>query len=86
VHANQTIDLHLRELPAAAVQRFEAQRGTYRVSGASRFIRRWAASPLIHPGPSRRSEARRDRLATNGEVARVVRDDGTYQPYFAPQR
>ena len=33
VHANQTIDLHLRELPAAAVQRFEAQRGTYRVSG-----------------------------------------------------
>jgi hypothetical protein len=33
VHANQTIDLHLGELPAAAVQRFEAQRGTYRVSG-----------------------------------------------------
>ena len=49
-------------------------------------VRRWAASLLIHSGPSRRSEARRDRVATNGEVALVVRDDGTYQPYFAPQR
>ncbi len=88
VHANQTIDLHLGELPAAGVQRFEAQRGTYRVSGGRIEIHpqmggepvNFILDHLVDQKPGTTVSPPTVRSRSWCEMR------APYQPYFAPQR
>ena len=87
LHANQTIDLHLGEIPAAQVQDFQAQRGVYRISGGRLSIRPVASMEagafILDQLINRKTGA--VHAASNGEVVIPVHDSGGYTVLFSAQ-
>jgi hypothetical protein len=87
LRANHTIELHLGEVPAAAAQEFQAQRGRYRISGGRISIRpqmgkgmgTFILDRLVDPKTGAIQAAR------NGEVVISLHESGTFQAFFSAE-